>query len=67
MEAKVKVISNEECAIWGKYNLKSDGDLNKFKIQRTLPDGIADELLCSTGLDLDNDGKYTVSLSILWK
>ena len=62
MEAKVKVISNEECAILGKYNFKSAGDLNRVKINRTLPEGIADELLCSIGLDPDNDGKYTVSL-----
>ena len=62
LEAKVKVISNEECAILGKYNFKSSGDLNRFKLNRTLPEGIADELLCSIGLDPDNDGKYTVSL-----
>ena len=65
LEAKVKVISNEECAILGKYNFKSDGDLNRVKIPAYLPEGIADELLCSTGLDLDNDGKYTVSLSVI--
>ena len=32
------VISNEICAILGKYNFKSEDDFTRFKIERTLPD-----------------------------
>ena len=65
MEARVRVISNEECAIWGKYNFKSEGDVSRPKVTLAMPDGIADELLCTIGLDPDNDGKFTVSLSLI--
>ena len=65
LEAHVRVISNDECAIRGKYNFKSDGDLSRFKLERNLPDGIAKEQLCSIGLDPDDDGKYTVIVSAM--
>ena len=56
----MRILSNQDCSNLKDYNVKSAFDVNKSKIERALPEGIADEIICAVGLDFDNDGSYSV-------
>ena len=58
LQATVKIISNLECADFENYNLKSQSE--EYKIKKWLPEGIPNTVVCTTGMDLDNDGVFSV-------
>lgn len=60
LEGKVRILSNQDCSSLEYYNVKSAYDVKRLKVNRALPKGIADEIICAVGLDLDKDGSYSV-------
>ena len=58
LQATVKIITNLECADFENYDLKSQFEEDKIKIW--LPEGIPNTVVCTTGMDSDNDGVFSV-------
>ena len=59
----VKTISNEECTAWMNHNMSKSG-FNQQAIQRVLPDGVNENILCTIGIYNEERGVFSVSSSI---
>ena len=56
----VKTISNDECTAWMNHNMSKSG-FNQQAIQRVLPDGVNENILCTIGIYNEERGVFSVS------
>ena len=58
-EATVNVIGNIDCSAYLNGNITNNA-IRRAKVRQTLPNGINAQLICSTGIENETTGVYTV-------
>ena len=62
LEAEVMIISNSKCEKWTNFNKTQSNEI-EAAINRNLPQGITDDILCTIGILDEETGVYSVSIS----